>query len=195
MEQGGNLRSSKDNITGQQRSALTQERDGLLDAKDHIGRVAVLHNLAVQLGGDAQRLRVLDQVGANDGRPKGRPAVVALAERPLAAAALELPVAVRDVVADGVAEHVVERLGLGHVTARLADHRHELALVVQRAVLRDGVHGDRVCRTRERGDGLVEQDGVFRNWQVGLRGGTSALRISQPVKASGRWRTSFAWRA
>jgi hypothetical protein len=43
---------------------------------------------------------------------------------------LELPVSVRDVVTNCVAEDVVQCLGLGDVGARLANDSDELALIV-----------------------------------------------------------------
>jgi len=63
---------------------------------------------------------------------------------------------VRHVVADGVAEHVVERAGLGHVGAGLADDGDELALVVEaRVLLGEGVDWDRVRRAGEGCGGFV----------------------------------------
>ena len=123
-------RSGKDDISWEQSGAPTKERNRLLDTKDHIGGVAVLDSLAVHAGGNAQGLGVLDDVAADDAGAEGPPAVVALAQRPLAAPALDLPVAVGDVVAHRVAQDVVQRLVLGHVGGRLADDDDQLALVV-----------------------------------------------------------------
>jgi hypothetical protein len=68
---------------------------------------------------------------------------------------------VRDVVADGVAEDVVEGPGGGHVGAGLADDGDELAFVVEagRVLLGDGVDGDGVEGPGEGGGGFVL--GVF----------------------------------
>jgi hypothetical protein len=63
---------------------------------------------------------------------------------------------VRDIVADRVAQHVVEGLGLGHVGAGLGDDGDELAFVVQAGVLLgEGVDGDGVGWAREGGGGFV----------------------------------------
>src|SRR4030095_3812395 len=64
-----------------------------------------------------------------------RVGVLAPPERAVAA----LPGALADVVADGVAEDAVERLGLRGAPAPLAHHHHQLALVLD---LVGGVLGD-----------------------------------------------------
>lgn len=54
-----------------------------------------------------------------------------LAERPLPTAPGDLPLAVRDVIANGVSQDVVESVGLGDVPTRPADDGDELALKVE----------------------------------------------------------------
>lgn len=126
---------------------------------------AYLHSLSVEPCPDTQALRVLNDIGADDSRPVRSPPVEALAQRPLAASVLDLPVAVGDVVAHGIAEDVVQGLILGHLLAALADHDDELALVIQAlALLGNGRDGDGVAVGGQRGDRLVEQDG-----ELGLR--------------------------
>lgn len=88
---------------------MAEEGYRLAHAKDHIRRVALLHNLTVDPGGDLEALRVLDELAAHKSRAVGSPAIEALTERPLSTAMFELPVAVGDVIADGVAQHVVQR--------------------------------------------------------------------------------------
>lgn len=115
-----------------------------------------LHGLAVEPGGDLEGVGVLDDAGRDDAGSVRRPAVECLAEAPLAAPALDLPVAVGDVVADGVAQDVVQGVRLGHVGALLPDHHYQLALPVEAlAFLRDGVHRNRIRRARKRRHGLV----------------------------------------
>lgn len=130
-----------------------------------------LHGLPVEHRLDAQLLRVPQHRARHEAGPPGRPAVEALADGPLAAAPLELPVAVRDVVADGVAQDAVEGAGLGHVGAALADDGDELALVVEAlAALGHAGDGDGVVGAGEGGGGLVEEHGVGGDGAVGLLG-------------------------
>lgn len=89
-----------------------------------------LHRLAIQFRIDLEVLRIPDNARSDDPRAVGSPAVKPLAEGPLAASALDLPFAVRDVVPDGVAQDVVECLILRHVRRSLAHDNDELALVV-----------------------------------------------------------------
>lgn len=131
----GDSRSGEDYISREQGSPLAQEGDSLLDAKDHIGGVALLHQLPVQLGRDLQGLRVLDEVASNNSRAIWAPAVEALTDGPLAAAALELPVAVRDVITHSVPEDVVQRLRLWDIGTPLSDDDDQFALVVQPGAL------------------------------------------------------------
>lgn len=131
--------------------------------------------MAVQPGADFEGLGVGDERRGDDARAVGRPGVEALAERPLAAAVLQLPVAVRDVVADGVAEDVVQGAGFGDVGARAADYGDEFAFVVEAgAALGEGVDGDGVGGAGEGGYGfvLVMMLGcVWWEWRGGERGG------------------------
>ena len=118
----------------------------------------------------------------------------------------------RHVVADRVAQHVVERRGLGHVEAGLADDGDELAFVVEaRVLLGEGVDWDGVCGAGEGGGGFVlkggvrwgccvgeevgegayEDDGVLRDGHFGLSG----QRYYVHSRSSGNkkdMRTSFA---
>lgn len=153
-----NLRSSEDDVSRQQSSALAQEGDSLLDAEDHVRGVTLLNRLAVQPSRDLQGLGVLDHVSRDDSRAVGAPAVESLAQRPLATPTLDLPVAVRDVVADGVPEDVIKGLGLWDIRTRLANDDDQFALVVQPgALLRQGVYGHGVLGSRKRCEWFVLQ--------------------------------------
>jgi hypothetical protein len=139
-------RSSKDQITGQQRRPLTQKRNRLRNPKNHIRRIIVLHHLPIHLRRDLQRLGILNHVPRDNTWTERRPAIKALSKSPLAAAALELPVPVRDVVTHGIAEDVVERLGLWHIGTWLANDGNELAFPVEAlAFLSEWVDGYGVC--------------------------------------------------
>ena len=136
--------------------ALAEEGNGLLHVEDQVPRVAILHGLAVEPSLDPEIVRVLQHFRADDAGSVRRPAVESLPQRPLAASALDLPFSVGDVVADGVAQHVVQRIGLGHVDGLLSDDDHEFAFVIEpSSLLGQGVYGDRVGWARERGRWLI----------------------------------------
>src|SRR5262249_53462721 len=96
------------------------------DAEHHRARVAVLVAVAVDLEPEIQRLRVGHLVGRHQPGAEGPEGVVALALVPLAAAALELDLALGDVVDDAVARHVRHRRALVDVASAGADHDAEL---------------------------------------------------------------------
>lgn len=115
-----------------------------------------LHSLAVELCRNTQSLRVLDQRGTDDARTIGSPSIKAFAEGPLTSAPLELPLSVRNIIADRIAQDVVKRLGLGHIGAFLADDGYQLAFVVKAfALLGHGVDRDRIKRSSQRSDRFV----------------------------------------
>ena len=89
---------------------------------------------------------------------------------PLAAAALDLPVARRDVVGAGEAEHVLEGLRPRDVLAGLADHHRELALVVHLVAGEEGRDQDRVAGILERVEALHEQHGLLGDLHLRLLG-------------------------
>src|SRR5208337_78389 len=77
-------------------------RDNLSDGEDHVTRVALLPDRPVDGERDRDRLRVGDFVGRHEPRAKRPERVEALALDPLAAAVC-LPVALRDVIGQTVA--------------------------------------------------------------------------------------------
>ena len=102
--------------------------DDRRDAEEHVGRRRPLHDLAVHEALDPQRLRVGHLVGSDQRRAHRAERVERLAAGPLAVAELEVPGG--DVVEAGVAEDVVERLGLGDPARRPPDDDGELRLEV-----------------------------------------------------------------
>ena len=72
-----------------------------------------------------------------------------------------LPVARGDVIDDGVAPHMLERIGLADTFAALADHHGQLGLVVNRAG--GGRHFDRGIRADDRLGHLAEINRKGRN--------------------------------
>lgn len=117
---------------------------------------AYLHGLAVDLGEDLKVLGVSNDLVGDDARTEGRPAIKALTQRPLATAMLNLPVTMRHIVTDGVAQYVVECLILRYVRGSLANNDDQLTLIVKSAAsLGNRMHGDGVGRTGQRSHGFV----------------------------------------
>lgn len=96
-------RPREDEIARQKRGPLTQECYRLGYPEDHVRRGIVLHHSSVDFGGDTQILWVRNKGGCYDSGTVRSPAVEVFSERPLGATALDLPFAVGDIVADGVA--------------------------------------------------------------------------------------------
>ena len=115
---------------GQQRHEPAQVAHERRHVEDHLVGAAPLALLAVDGEPHGQLLRVADLVRRREERPERREGVLALALRPLAAA-LELVLALRVVVVEGVAGHVRERVLAGHVAGAPADHDRELHLPVR----------------------------------------------------------------
>ena len=74
-----------------------------------------------------------------------------------------MPIAGRDIVAAGIAEHVVESVFLGHVFARLADDHRQLAFVIDLRALELRRQDDRVAGVLHGSRVFHEQHGVLRN--------------------------------
>ena len=122
-----------------ERQVLAHPADELADAEDRVLDRVGEHLLAVEPDRHAQVVRVEpgDDPGAH--RLEGV-RVLPAPEGPVVA----LPGALAHVVAERVAEDVVERRGLRDALAALADHGHQLALVL-----------DQVARVLGNDDGLV----------------------------------------
>ena len=106
-----------------QGGVLTQLVDPGGGVPDLVGRGEVLPHLAVVADGDAKTLGI--KVG-DDPRPHGFPGVTVLAPEHGAVGLLPGPLA--DVVADGVAENVVQRLADRNVASFFADDHRQLTL-------------------------------------------------------------------
>ena len=100
-------RAGHDHVARFERERPRGVGDDLGHAEDHVAGVPVLKRLARDGGAHAEGLRVGDLVARHQPRTERAERVEALAADPLAIA--ELEVARGDVVAAGVAEHVVER--------------------------------------------------------------------------------------
>ena len=107
-------------------------------------------------------LRIGDLVGGDEHRAHRAERVERLAARPLTVA--ELEVARRDVVEAGVAEDVIEGVGLADATSRPADDDGELGLVVDLCRERR-IPADLGAVTDDRARPLAEDEG--RRWGGG----------------------------
>ena len=99
-----------------------------------------------------------------------------------------LPGALTDIVSDGVAKHVIQRLFLSDIAAGLANDHHQLALILEHL---SGVFGhDYVVAVFNQGvDGPVANIGLFRqNWffTAHLGGPGHMLRVVDTSGIKGR---------
>lgn len=101
-------------------------------APDQLGKVGVLSRLAIDLEPDATRGGVTTVRHGTDRRDRGR-VIERLGDVPGQSVVfgVRLQVATRQVIADRITEHVLERLGRRDVLAALADRDDEFHLVVQ----------------------------------------------------------------
>ena len=121
-------RAGHDHVARFERERPRRVGDDLGHAEDHVAGVPVLERLARHGGAHAEGLWVGDLVARHQPRTERAERVEALAADPLAIA--ELEVARGDVVAAGVAEHVVERGCLGDLARPAPDDDSQLRLVV-----------------------------------------------------------------
>src|SRR5690348_2447735 len=99
-------------------------------AEYHLCGVAILHPLAVDVGPEAQLLRIGNFVGRDQPRSERREAVRALAfGRTAATLALESPFG--DVVHQRIAGDVIQRLVLGDVARLATDYHRELDFPIE----------------------------------------------------------------
>ena len=108
-------------------------------------------------------MRIGDLVPRREERPERREGIGALALEALPAA-IELEIALGKIDADAIAEHVVERLTLGDIDTRLADHHAELDLPVD--ALRLARHDEIVGGSAQRAGRLQEKRRLFRQRQA-----------------------------
>src|SRR5215510_7431217 len=122
---GGAVGAHPQHIARMEGEVLTHAADELAHPEDRILDGVGEHLLAVEPNDDAEGVRV---EAGDDPWPHGLEGIRVLAppERAIAA----LPGALADVVAYGVAEDIVQRLGFRDALAWLADHHHQLAFVL-----------------------------------------------------------------
>src|SRR5271165_4224238 len=164
-------RAGDDHVSRQQRHELAEMRKDLGDGEDHVAGVALLPDGAVDGERERDRLRVGDLVGRHQPRPERTERVEALALHPLAAA-LGLPLALRDIVGEAIAGDLLERVALSDALRLGPDNDPELDLPV---------HGGRSFRPDDivvgalDGGDRFEYDGVVRDWVAGFFGVLSVI--------------------
>src|SRR5262245_15228294 len=104
-------------------------REDFGDGEDHVARIALLANGAVDSEGDRNRLRVRDLVSRYQPGTERTEGVEALSLHPLAAA-VGLPIALRDVVGETVAGDMRQRVFASDALRLDADDKGKLRLPV-----------------------------------------------------------------
>src|SRR5262245_6889761 len=120
-------RSRRDDVARLQRDSRRDRGDDGRDIEDQAARIGVLPKFAVNPALD-RRVREIDLVSRHSPWAHWAERVLRFADQPLAIAALQ--VTRRDVVNDGIAPDVVERVFWKYTAAALADDNRKLRLVV-----------------------------------------------------------------
>src|SRR5260221_1840343 len=146
-------------IAGLERQAFGQQGDRLGDRDEHVAGIGALHDLTIEtrLDGKARRAR-RQLVGGDEPGPEAAGLVEILADRPLRG--LALVVAHAAVVEAGIARDTVERLVLGDMARRAADHGNEFGLVIELDRRLRPEH--RLAMRDERGRAAHEEARIFR---------------------------------
>src|SRR5205807_8170332 len=161
-------RARENPIPRMERENLRKIADYRADREYRLSRVAVLHYFAVKAQADREFVRIRNLVRRHERGPGWGKRVESLAGHPLLAVFLELPIACRDVVADGVAGHVIHGLLRAYIAAALADHDNQLGFVIDLLAYRRKKYRVRVAD--EGGRILAEEHRVLRNRHPSLLG-------------------------
>ncbi len=111
-------------------------------------------------------MRIRDLVRRHQHRAGRREGIKGLADHPLFAILLELPVAGRHVMPDDIAGDVIGRRARRDILAPLADDDDQLGLEID--LLADRGQDDGVAMADERGGVLAEEDRVLRDGSPAL---------------------------
>src|SRR5271165_1684234 len=147
-------------------------RDDLGHGEDHVARIALLPDGAVDGEHERDLLRIGDLVGGHQPGAQRTEGVEALAFYPLAAA-VGLPVALRHVIGETVAGDMRKCVFTADAPGFDADDKGKLRLPVH-LVGALGLH-EIVIGTLDAGDRLVEHDRVFRDGHAGKASFVSSL--------------------
>src|ERR1017187_8910444 len=172
-------RTGHDHGAGQQCGAAAEKLDQGGDVENHVSRVRFLPDVAVDDGLDRQCIRVRNLIGGDEAGTERAERVEGFAATPLAAAALDLPIAGAHVVTASIAEPVIERVFTGNVLAGFADDHRQLALVIHLLALEVRRDQDRVAGILHGPDPFREQDGILRQLRVGLLRVTTAVNTAE----------------
>src|SRR4029078_12421559 len=143
----------------------SDEGHELGDREDHVARRAALPGFAVDGKAHRQCLRIGDLVPRREIRTERRECIRALALEALTAT-IELEVALGEVDADAISEHVIERLAFRDVDARLADDDSQFDFPVDAPGL--ARHDEIVGRGAQRAGRFEEQSRLLRPRQAGF---------------------------
>src|SRR5579863_1086260 len=157
-----------DDVARLEHEELRAIPDQVGDAEDHgLGR-ALLPGFAVDGEPHVESLRIADLVLGDEPGPERAEGFAAFTLAPLAAAARDLKITLRNVVGEAIAGDCLHRLGLGEVARAAADDDAELDFVVELGgfLRRHGV----VVRPADAARRLVEDNRLFRNRHAGFGG-------------------------
>src|SRR5947209_3352755 len=131
-ERDSRRRARADDVAGQQSHELADIADERRDAEDHVRRRALLPDGAVHREPHAECVRIGDLVAGREKGTDRRERVRALALDPLPAA-FELKTALRVVVVQRIAGHMIQRALFCNIRSAAANDHGELDLPIQLA--------------------------------------------------------------
>jgi len=168
--------------------AATQKGDDFGHRKDHIARIALLDDFAIEAGGQREIVWILDTISRYEGGPEWTKSVEAFAPAPLRASPSFLPVARAHIVGDGIAENILQGARARDIFAFPSQDYPELAFEVnliatQLARQDDGSVWVLQCRGT-----FQEDNGMLRNFRACFLGMLAIIK-SNPI--DGPW---LGWR-
>jgi hypothetical protein len=163
-------RSGEDHGAGLEGRAAAEKFDQLGDREDHVAGIALLHGDAVDARSDGEIIRILDRGGCDQRRAHGTKRVEGLSPAPLRSAPLFLPIARAHVVGDGVAEHIIHRIGAGDILAFVADDHGQFALEIDLVAAQMARKHDWTIRILDRRGAFQENDRLLGDFCAGFLG-------------------------
>src|SRR6266581_1406126 len=148
-------RSRRDQDSGLERHHVREKANVLAKAADHVAGMRAHGDLAVLLDADREVLRIVDLVASHDPRSQAGEGIEAFADVARVLPAPPPGIALTEVPANRVAEHVLERLVFADVARRLSDHRAQFAFEIHVLGYPRKDHGP--ARTDDRGRGLEKK--------------------------------------
>src|SRR6266581_2128295 len=147
--------SRRDQDSGLERRHVREKANVLAKPADHVAGMRAHGELAVLLDADREVLRIVDLVARHDPRSEAGEGVEAFADVARVLPAPPPGIALAEVPANRVAEHVVERLVFADVACRLSDHRAQFAFEIHVLGYSRKDHGP--ARADDRGRGLEKK--------------------------------------